>query len=199
MTSKGTELTLRLFDDLPELLKRVHTKPLFVMRVDVRQTCRSAQRHPFANKWGLLQRINIKARSRRQKRGNHGRWPKTSTNSQQDICTFWVYVAGRPSLTKGCRMIRFPFSALAIVLALSGVGAPSQAQESPATPESAASHAGSGAIRAACAEDRKTYCGDVEREHGLQCLNSHLASLSANCASAVQAAMARHQNSHQQQ
>jgi hypothetical protein len=96
-------------------------------------------------------------------------------------------------------MIRFPFSALANVLALSGVGAPSQAQGSPATSESAASHAGDDAMRAACAEDRKTYCGDAEREHGLQCLNSHLASLSANCAGAIQAAMARHQNSHQQQ
>jgi hypothetical protein len=96
-------------------------------------------------------------------------------------------------------MKRFPLSALAIGLALGGVGAPAQAQESPATPESAASHEGAGAIRSACAEDRKTFCGDAERGHGLQCLNSHLTSLSPNCASAVQAAMARRQNSHQQQ
>lgn len=103
------------------------------------------------------------------------------------------------SLTKGCRMTRFPFSALAIVLALGSVGAPAQAQESPGTSESAGSHEGGAAIHAACAEDRKTYCGDAERGHGLQCLNSHLTSLSPNCASAVQAAMARHQNSPRQQ
>jgi hypothetical protein len=95
-------------------------------------------------------------------------------------------------------MKRFPLLALAIGLALGGVGAPAQAQESPATPESAASHEGGG-IRSACAEDRNTYCGEAERGHGLQCLNSHLASLSPNCASAVQAAMARRQNSHQRQ
>jgi hypothetical protein len=52
-------LTLRLFDDLPELLKRVHTKPLFVMRVDVRQLQVGAT-PPVRKRVGLLQRINVK-------------------------------------------------------------------------------------------------------------------------------------------
>jgi hypothetical protein len=70
VTSEGTELTLRLFDDLPELLKRVHTKPLFVMRLDVR-TLQVGATPSVRKRVRLLQRINVKARSRRQKRGNH--------------------------------------------------------------------------------------------------------------------------------
>lgn len=94
-------------------------------------------------------------------------------------------------------MKRFLFSLPVIVLAIGCVGASAQTQDSPAIPESAAPHQGGGAIRAACAEDRKTYCADTEHGHGFKCLTSHLSELSPNCASAVQAAMARRQNSHQ--
>jgi hypothetical protein len=46
-------------------------------------------------------------------------------------------------------MTRFQFLALAIVIALGGIGVPAQTQDSPAAPESATPHEGGGAIRSA--------------------------------------------------
>ncbi len=85
-----------------------------------------------------------------------------------------------------------------IVLATAFMGAPAHAQQASKGSESAAPVEGGGGLRAACAEDRKTYCAGVEHGHGFECLSSHASELSPTCASAVQAIMARRQAAHQQ-